>query len=378
MALDNGRGFWNCVKPKKINWRHYFGGAAFLILLLQFVTGLYMIFYYEPALRETYKTVQYFNNETYLGAFTRNLHRYGAFILVLAVFFHLFRGYFRKDYQGGRKVNWFTGIGLLLLILSFTMTGSILPWEWKGYWIMEMFNNWLRITPVIGEWLYTFFMESYTPTRNFVIHDIILPIITFILLEIHCLKRFKTRGFLDYFVRHSIAFIPLAVAIVSLAVIFPVPTEDPAIIPFPMDGQYIPAPEWYFTSFLLPLWYHPPRDWAIYLFWVPFISLLVLFLLPFIFRKKKKSELALIAPKKLMFARLAYAGAGVAVCLFLTVGLVWGSVKSPWMGCNSCHNRAMGDRMGVPPVTYKDTQRNPLLLDNRWMIRHWYEPQVVW
>ena len=379
MRSSKKTGLVSRVKPKKINFRHYFGGAALILVIVQLITGLYMIFYYEPSLRETYKTVQYFNNETTLGALTRNIHRYGAFFLVAAVFFHLFRGYIRRDYQGKRRLNWITGVLLMMLMIAFTITGSILPWEWKGYWTMEMFNNWLRNFPVVGESLYDFFMTSYTPTRNFVIHDIILPLVAFILLEIHCLSRLKKRGFGDYIIRQVIAVIPLVIAVVALSVVFPVPTEDPAVIPLPMEGQYIPAPEWYFVTFLLPYWYFPPREWAFYIFWIPLAFYVVLFALPFINRKKPKSRLAdQKAASRARWAGVAYVGAGSAVAALLLAGFIWGSVKSPWMGCNSCHNVAMGDRMGIPPVTYKDTERNPLLLDNRWMMRHWYEPQVVW
>lgn len=369
---------WPAVKPKKINFRHYFGGAALLLIIVQLITGLYMIFYYEPSLRETYKTVQYFNNETALGAFTRNVHRYGAFFITIAVFIHFWRMYFRRDYQGGRKWNWLTGVMLSMLLAGFLISGTILPWEWKGYWMMEMFNNWLKVVPVFGDRFYDFFMTAYTPTRNFVIHDIILPLITFVLLEIHCLSRLKTRGFKDYMIRQTVAVLPLIAAIVALSVMFPVPTEDPEIIPFPMEGLYIPAPEWFFVSFLLPYWYFPPREWHIYLFWIPFILLAAAIALPYLNKRKTRAQLEKMPPKRIEVMNVLYVGVGGVICSLLVVGLVWGSVESPWMGCNCCHNVSMGDRMGIPPVSYKDTDRNPLLLDNRWMMRHWYEPQVVW
>ena len=376
--FEKDGGLLGSLRPRRLNWRHYFGGAALLIFIMQFITGLYMIFYYEPSLRETYTTVQYFNNNTYLGAFTRNVHRYGAFLLGVAIFVHFWRGYFRKDYQGGRKLNWITGMAMALVFAGFLISGTILPWEWKGYWMMEMFNNWLRNIPLVGGGLYDFFMTSYTPTRNFVIHDIILPVTAFILLEIHCLGRLRKRGFWDYAARQFVAFIPFTVAIVSLSLLFPIPTADPMEIPEPMEGQNIPAPEWYFVTFLLPYWYYPPRSVGLYLFWIPFALFVVALALPFIFKRKKGESNSKSAPRKRTVAGLAYAGVGAALCAALVGGMVWGSVKSPWMGCNCCHNKAMGDRMGIPPVTYKDMERNPLLLDNRWMMRHWYEPQVVW
>tara|TARA_B100000315_G_C14591319_1_gene596002 strand:- start:5524 stop:6675 length:1152 start_codon:yes stop_codon:yes gene_type:complete len=377
-ANKNNLSFRERIKPRKINFRHYFGGAAFVLILVQLITGLYMIFYYEPALRETYKTVQYFNNETLLGALTRNIHRYSAFFLTLAAFFHLWRGYFRRGYQGGRKWNWITGVFLSLLILAFLISGTVLPWEWKAYWMMEMTNNWLQNIPIFGDRLYTFFMTAYTPTRNFVIHSIMLPILAFILLEIHCLSRLKSRGFADYIIRQTLAAIPLIIAIVSLSFFHPIPTEDPEIIPLPMEGLYVPAPEWYFVTFLLPYWYFPPREWTIYLFWIPFLFFLVILALPFFNKRKSKKDLTTIPEKRRKWMSIGYTVTGSLVAGLLLIVLLWGSVESPWKGCNSCHNVSMGIRMGIPPVTYKDTNRNPLLLDKRWMMRHWYEPQVVW
>ncbi|MDH5508766.1 MAG: cytochrome b N-terminal domain-containing protein [Nitrospinota bacterium] len=376
--FERNRGFWGWIKPRRLNWRHYFGGAALLLIILQLLSGLYMIFYYEPSLRDTYKTVQYFNNETYLGAFTRNLHRYGAFLLGVAIFVHLWRGYFRKDFQGGRKLNWITGVAMSIVYMGFLISGTILPWEWKGYWMMEMFNNWLKNIPLFGDWMYSFFMESYTPTRNFVIHDIVLPITAFVLLEIHCLTRLRKRGFWDYAARQLVAFLPFVVALVSLSVLFPIPSQDPQQIPLPMEGQFIPAPEWYFVTFLMPYWYYPPRDWGFYLFWIPFVMLVMALALPFIVKRKRKEELARVPAGRRKLKAVAYAGVGATLCGLLLFGFTLGSVKSPWMGCNCCHNASMGDRMGIPPVTYKDTLRNPLVVDNRWMMRHWYEPQVVW
>ncbi len=377
VARHDNPGLWGRIKPRKIHFRHYFGAATFILILVQLLTGLYMIFFYEPTLRDAYLRVQYFNNQAFLGAFTRNVHRYAAFLIGATAFLHLATGYFRRDYTGGRKLYWFTGVIMILVLGGYFFSGSILPWEWKGYWLMEMFNNWFKNIPVFGNGMYLFFMDTYTPTRNFVIHDIILPIITFILLEIHCLARIKKRGFTDYLVRQTFAVMPLLIAVVAMSVLYPIPTQDPDIIPLPMDGQYIPAPEWWVIIFYLPYWYFPSNKWPIYLFWIPVLLIVVLFILPLLFKRLKRAEEQGRA-RKIKISAWLYTGAGSLLGAFMLAVFLWGGVRQPWMGCNSCHNSAMGDRMGLPPVTFKDTTKNPVLLDNRWMIRHWYEPQVVW
>ncbi len=364
--------------PKKLQFRHYFGGSALILFVLQFLTGLYMIFYYEPALRDTYKIVQYFNNEVFLGAFTRNLHRYGAFFLLLAAVIHLWRGYSRRDYQGKRKVTWLTGLFLFLTFSALVVSGSILPWEWKGYWMMEMVTNWLKVFPVFGDSLYDFFMMSYTPTRNFVVHDIVLPLTAYILLQYHCLANMEKRGLWQNLARQAVAAVPLIVLVIVMSLLWPVPAADPEQIPLPMAGRYVPAPEWYFVSFLMPIWYYPPRDWVIFLFWLPLALFGLLAILPFINKRLTREERERKSNRTLKWMGITYMFTGVLVVGVFLFGGTVASVKAPWMGCNSCHNRAMGDRMGIPPITYKDRERNPVVLDSRWMMRHWYEPQVVW
>ena len=58
------------------------------------------------------------------------------------------------------------------------------------------------------------------------------------------------------------------------------------------------------------------------------------------------------------------------VAMTLFGSLYAGTSVSPTMGCNSCHNVALGLRMGVPPITFKDREKNPLLEDSEWMVQH--------
>jgi hypothetical protein len=34
--------------------------------------------------------------------------------------------------------------------------------------------------------------------------------------------------------------------------------------------------------------------------------------------------------------------------------------------------------MGDPPPTFKDRNKNPVLEDNDWMMKHWYFPNEIW
>ena len=369
--MKKDRSFLDKFRPQKLNWRHYFGGSALLCLLIQLCTGLYMMFYYEPGLKDTYKSIQYLTNETLFGSAFRNMHRYVAFLLVFIAFFHMARAFYRADYLG-RRVNWITGVCLFLLVLGFTVTGAILPWEWKGYWVMEMFVNYMETFPLVGRDLRHFFMDTYTPMRNFIVHDILFPLLAAALLEYHCLSRLKKRGFTAYLQAHLLLALPLLGIAVGLAASYPIPTQDPEILPMPLDGRFIPAPEWFFVTFLLPFWHFQKKTLPYFTFYIPLAVTVLLLALPYLHRRKWENVPWAALKKVLLYLP------GTLLLLVLFFGTIYGSYDSPWAGCNCCHNVAMGERMGIPPVTFKDRNRNPLLENNKWMMLHWYEPQVTW
>ncbi|MBI3755326.1 MAG: DUF4405 domain-containing protein, partial [Deltaproteobacteria bacterium] len=122
------------IKPDNAHWRHYFGGLAFLMIILQLLTGLFLIFFYEPTLADAYKTVQKISNQIYGGGLIRNLHRWTPALLLIAVLVHTIRCFLRKDFINQQKrVLWLTGFLLFLPIFFLIVTGLIIPWEWKGY-----------------------------------------------------------------------------------------------------------------------------------------------------------------------------------------------------------------------------------------------------
>ena len=129
-------------KPENANLRHYFGGLSFIMIIFQLLTGLFLIFFYEPMLTDAYKTVQQISNEVYAGGLIRNLHRWIPGLLFIAVLIHTIRCFLRKDFSNYQKrVLWLTGFLLLLPLFFLIATGLIIPWEWKGYWLMEMVPN---------------------------------------------------------------------------------------------------------------------------------------------------------------------------------------------------------------------------------------------
>lgn len=362
----------------KAHWLHYFGGLSFLILILQVATGIFLIFFYDPTLNNAYRSVQYLTNKVTGGSLIRNLHRWIAFSLFLIVLIHTIRSTLRKDFMNPEKrVAWLTGVLLLLPLFLFTVTGIILPWEWKGYWFMEMIPNYSEVVPFIGPTLKSFFIDSFTLPRYLVIHILILPVISFILIDYHFLNILRRRGIFKYILRHVLISLPFIIILSVLATYITIPSEDPDIIPLPLEGEYIPAPEWYFLIILLPFLYFKGNWITILSIYIPFLLFIALALLPYYLKDNGVAEEGRAA-SGIKIKKIASAVAVILIFAVFVSLIYLGTYKSPTLGCNSCHSLARGQRMGVPPETFKDRSTLPNLNNNLWMMGHWFYPTVVW
>ncbi|MBI5286419.1 MAG: cytochrome b N-terminal domain-containing protein [Deltaproteobacteria bacterium] len=382
------------LKPERSNWQHYFGGLCFLILILQLATGIFLALFYDPTLNNAYKSVQYLTNRITGGSLMRNLHRCVAFSLFIAVLIHTIRSTLRKEFMNPRvRVSWLTGVLLLLPIFLSIVTGLILPWEWKGYWFMEMIPNYSEFIPFIGPALKPFFIDTFTLPRYLVIHILILPIISLILIDYHLLAKLRRRGIFRYLLRHTLVALPLLILLVILAVYITIPSEDPEVIPMPLEGQYTPAPEWYPLIILLPLMYLKGNWIPILSIYLPLLIFIALAFLPYFIKGKEIEEEVEVHPHprakglRLMWHKLRRGGMkrkvarGVVVFIIFAIlaSLIYlGAYNSPTLGCNSCHNLDRGFRMGVPPETFKDRKTLPNLDDNQWMMGHWFYPTEVY
>jgi len=388
---------------KQSHWHHFFGGIALILLIVQLLSGMVLTMFYSPHLSEAYASVQAIYNEFVAVAWIRDTHRWAALFLFVAVIMHFIRSLLRRDYLNrDSKTLWLTGILLYLPLLGFLFTGVILPWEWRGYWFMEMVPNYVNEISFIGPALSDFLISAFTLNRALVMHVVVLPFITLVLLDIHTLSKIKKRvgGLSLYLIEHTPLATPFLLAIAILAYALPMPTQDPAIIPMPLEGENIPSAEWFILIFYVPYLYFKGFMATLFGFYVPLIIFLFLAIFPYFlksrksgsskgtgqetdFVEKKGISAKILAPiRKVLGLRsdtkkLGYLSVTLAA-MVLFGPLYAVSHASPTMGCNSCHNLSVGMRMGVPPPTFKDREMNPNLKNNTFMVEHWFYPQVVW
>ena len=71
----------------------------------------------------------------------RNIHRWAANVMVVAVILHMARAFYTASYRKPREFNWFIGWGLLVTTLGLSFTGYLLPWDQLAYWAITIGAN---------------------------------------------------------------------------------------------------------------------------------------------------------------------------------------------------------------------------------------------
>lgn len=146
------------IRPRKIpaealcfSLTYGLGGAAVLMVVVQFVTGLLLNLLYIPFPVQAYLSVQYIQEEVFLGQLIRNLHHWTGHFLLIVVCLHLLRVFFSGAYLPPRRRNWYVGLFLGSLVLAANFTGYLLPWDQLAFWAVSIATAMLGYIPFIGE-----------------------------------------------------------------------------------------------------------------------------------------------------------------------------------------------------------------------------------
>ena len=134
----------------RVRFTYCLGGLTFFLFLVETVTGVLLMFYYRPVPEYAYmdmKTLQY---AVTFGDVLRNLHRWGAHLMVITVMLHMLRVFLTGSYRPPREFNWVVGVSLLVLTLLLSFTGYLLPWDQLAFWAVTVGTNMAAATPFIG------------------------------------------------------------------------------------------------------------------------------------------------------------------------------------------------------------------------------------
>ena len=81
------------------------GGTSFFLFLVETVTGLLLMFYYRPTIEYAFTDIMDLREQAPFGIM-REMHRWGAHAMVIAVWLHMFRVFMTGSYKLPREFNW--------------------------------------------------------------------------------------------------------------------------------------------------------------------------------------------------------------------------------------------------------------------------------
>jgi ubiquinol-cytochrome c reductase cytochrome b subunit len=270
--------------PKNFNFWYFFGSLALLVLVIQIVTGIFLVMHYKPDANLAFASVEYIMRDVPWGWLVRYMHSTGASAFFVVVYMHMFRGLIYGSYRKPRELIWLFGCGIFLCLMAEAFMGYLLPWGQMSYWGAQVIVNLFAAVPFIGPDLALLIRGDYvvsdaTLNRFFSLHVIAIPLVLLGLVAAHIIalhevgsnnpdgveikkhKDPKTGIPLDgipfhpYYTVHDILGVSVFLMVFS-AIVFFAPELGGYFLEFnnfiPADPLKTPphiAPVWYFTPF---------------------------------------------------------------------------------------------------------------------------------
>src|SRR6202007_2612912 len=75
----------------RYNYTWGMGGITFYLFIVLTFTGVLLMFYYHPSKVQAFRDVLYLEHDVPFGKLLRNMHRWAAHLMVIAVELHMFR-----------------------------------------------------------------------------------------------------------------------------------------------------------------------------------------------------------------------------------------------------------------------------------------------
>jgi len=189
------------VKKHAVRYTYTFclGGISFFLFLVLTVTGVYLMFFYVPSVTRAYQDILSIENSVAFGTFVRNMHRWGAHLMVLTVFLHMIRVFYHGAYKPPREFNWAIGSLLLFMTLALSFTGYLLPWDQIAFWAITVGTQMATYAPLVDtESAFVLLggieVGQGTLIRFYVLHVIAFPLLAAILIVVHFWRIRKDGG----------------------------------------------------------------------------------------------------------------------------------------------------------------------------------------
>ncbi len=176
--------------PRNFNFWYFFGSLAILMLVMQFVTGIFLTMHFKPDSANAFASVEYIMRDVEWGWLVRYLHSVGASAFFVVIYLHMYRGLLYGSYKGPRELIWVLGMLLYIVLMAEAFMGYVLPWGQMSFWGAQVIISLFGSVPVIGPDLLVWILGDYAVgdaalNRFFSLHVIALPLILVVLVFLH-------------------------------------------------------------------------------------------------------------------------------------------------------------------------------------------------
>jgi ubiquinol-cytochrome c reductase cytochrome b subunit len=175
---------------KNLNIWYVFGALSLLVLVIQIVTGIFLVMHYKPDANLAFASVEYIMRDVPWGWLIRYMHSTGASAFFVVVYLHMFRGLMYGSYRKPRELVWIFGCAIFLCLMAEAFMGYLLPWGQMSYWGAQVIVNLFSAIPFIGPDLALlirgdFVVGDATLNRFFSFHVIAVPLVLLGLVVAH-------------------------------------------------------------------------------------------------------------------------------------------------------------------------------------------------
>lgn len=265
-------------------WWQTTGGIVGVLLLIQFITGVLLAFYYVPSVDHAHTTVSYIEKVVSSGSWLRSLHHYGSQWLSVFAFIHVIRLFLDRAYTSNR-IQWIVAILLFGLVMAAGGTGYSLPWDARAFFSTRVAEGLMAGLPFVGRnarlWLLGGSdISTLTLSRFFALHVLLIPalIAATIVWRIFGLNIVRLFG-----PRHAIAGGVVFLALALWCLKHPAPLGPPVA---EASAEYLPRPGSQFLWLYQSLKYIPGGLGSVTGVVLPGIVLAVLIFLPWLKRAR--------------------------------------------------------------------------------------------
>lgn len=166
MGKQAGSSFLEHIRPRRIKLgalqlRATFclGGFSFLAFIVLTITGVILLFYYQPG-DKAFASLSEIDSALPYGGLIRSLHFWSGQMMVITVFLHMIRVVWSKAYRPLSEFNWITGVILLGLTVILDYSGYLLRGGQESGAASSVGQTLLKTLPGGKGWAVIFFGQS--------------------------------------------------------------------------------------------------------------------------------------------------------------------------------------------------------------------------